>query len=142
MKRLQQFVIVLAIAAGVFALICRLTIPSKTDLVYTSSTHENLHFLKVDSPSLSDGYRVSFAVYDSESATLQFTISAPTNRDDDGLPSPDLFQFFVDEEQIQVGNFAIHSSVWRDYYIYLFDNMQMPLLAEITYKNNTARIFQ
>ena len=142
MKRLQQFVIVLAIAAGVFALICRLTIPSKTNLVYTSSTHENLHFLKVDSPSLSDGYRVSFAVYDSESATLQFTISAPTNRDADTLPPPDLFQFFVDEEHIQVGNFAIHSSVWRDYYIYLFDNMQMPLLAEITYKNNTARIFQ
>lgn len=112
------------------------------DLVYTSSTHENLHFLKVDSPSLSDGYRVSFAVYDPESATLQFAISAPTNRDDAGLPPPDLFHFFVDEDQIQEGNFAIHSSVWRDYYIYLFDDMQVPLLAEVTCKNNTSRIFR
>ena len=142
MKRLQKFLIVPAIATGALALICRLTIPSKMDLVYTSSTHENLHFLKVDSPSLSDGYRVSFAVYDPESATLQFTISAPTNRDDDGPPPPDLFHFFVDEDHIQEGNFAIHSSVWRDYYIYLFDNMQVPLLAEVTYKNNTSRIFR
>ena len=142
MKKLQKYLIILAIAASVLVLACRLTIPSKMDLVYTSSTHENLHFLKVDSPSLSDGYRVSFAVYDPESAMLQFTISAPTNKDDTALPSPDLFRFVVNGEQLHEWNFTSHSSVWRDYYIYLFDDMEVPLSAEISYKSNTSRIFR
>lgn len=98
------------------------TLPTKEELIGTPSAHKEVQYIQIDETKLGKKEKVKLALYDPECSYVEVCIALPKSSDDNQVIKE--LQIYADEQQVEKYTIARHTSLWKQYVILLFEDME------------------
>lgn len=98
------------------------TLPTKEDLISTPSTHKEVQYIEIGETKLGEKEKVKLALYDPECSYIEVCIAIPkTSNERQYLKN---MTVYVDDEKVEEFEVQHKSSLWKQYVILLFEDME------------------